>query len=291
METITSTSINLPLLRKGKVRDTYMIGDHLLMVSTDRLSAFDVVFHEGIPLKGLVLSKLSIFWFHRTKEIIDNHFVTDAIPANLPAYLQGRSMIIEKCEPLPLECVVRGYITGSAWKEYQKDGSVCGIKLPAGLKNGSELPEPIFTPSTKALKGHDQNIDAEAAKKLIGEDAFELVRRKSIDLYNHGKSHAKKCGLVLADTKFEYGYETREGKTRIILIDEALTPDSSRYWLKEKYDQGGLESLDKQFVRDYLESTGWNKSPPAPKLPEEVLQKTSERYLQAYRMLTGKELI
>jgi len=291
METITSTSINLPLLRKGKVRDTYMIGDHLLMVSTDRLSAFDVVFHEGIPLKGLVLTKLSIFWFHRTKEIIDNHFVTDAIPANLPAYLQGRSMIIEKCDPLPLECVVRGYITGSAWKEYQQGGSVCGIKLPTGLKNGSELPEPIFTPSTKALRGHDQNIDAEAAKKLVGEDAFEILKRKSIDLYNHGKSHAKKCGLVLADTKFEYGYETREGKTRIILIDEALTPDSSRYWLKEKYEQGVLESLDKQFVRDYLESTGWNKSPPAPKLPAEVIEKTKERYLQAYKMLTGKDLV
>jgi len=291
MQTITSTNINLPLLRKGKVRDTYVIGDHLLMVSTDRLSAFDVVFNEGIPQKGIVLTKLSIFWFHRTKEIIDNHFVTDAIPANLPQYLQGRSMIIEKCSPLPLECVVRGYITGSAWKEYQQSGSVCGIKLPQGLKNGSELPEPIFTPSTKAEKGHDQNIDAEAAKKLVGEDAFELVRRKSIDLYNHGKSHAKKCGLVLADTKFEYGYETREGKTRIILIDEALTPDSSRYWLKEKYDQGILESLDKQFVRDYLESTGWNKSPPAPKLPQDVILKTQERYLHAYKMLTGKDLV
>jgi len=290
MEIITSTKLDLPLLRKGKVRDTYTIGDHFLMVATDRLSAFDVVFGEGIPMKGVVLNKLSIFWFHKTKEIIDNHFVTDAIPANLPRYLDGRSMIIEKAEPLKLECVVRGFITGSAWKEYQKDGSVCGIKLPPGLKNGSELPEPIFTPSTKAEKGHDENIDEAAAKKIVGEEDFDFVKRKSMELYSLGKAHARRSGLVLADTKFEFGYETREGRRRIILIDEALTPDSSRYWLKEKYDQGILESLDKQYVRNYLEQLGWTKIPPAPKLPEEIVKRTSERYLQAYKMLTGKDL-
>lgn len=290
MEVITETKLSLPLLRKGKVRDTYSIENNLLMVATDRLSAFDVVFKEGIPRKGEVLNRLSIFWFQRTSDIIRNHFVTDAIPASLPAYLQGRSMIIEKAEPLKLECVVRGYITGSAWKEYQKDGTVCGIKLPAGLKNGSELPEPIFTPSTKAETGHDENVNETKAKEIVGAEAYETVRRKSLELYNFAKKHALKSGLVLADTKFEFGYRTTNGRNEIILIDEALTPDSSRYWLKESHDKGILESLDKQFVRDYLEKTGWNKSPPPPPLPPEVVQKTSERYLQAYRMLTGKEL-
>ena len=290
MEVITETKLSLPLLRKGKVRDTYAIENNLLMIATDRLSAFDVVFREGIPRKGEVLNRLSIFWFQRTSDIIRNHFVTDAVPANLPAYLQGRSMIIEKAEPLKLECVVRGYITGSAWKEYQKGGTICGIKLPAGLKNGSELPEPIFTPSTKAEKGHDENVDEKKAKQIVGEEAYETVRRKSIELYNFAKKHALKSGLVLADTKFEFGYGTTNGRKDIILIDEALTPDSSRYWLKESYDKGMLESMDKQFVRDYLEKTNWNKSPPPPPLPADVVQKTSERYLQAYKMLTGKEL-
>ncbi len=291
METITQTSLDLPLLRKGKVRDTYLINTHLLMVATDRLSAFDVVFREGIPRKGEVLNKLSIFWFMKTTSIIGNHFLTNAIPAHLPPYLNGRSMIIDRAEPLPLECVVRGYITGSAWKEYQKSGTVCGIKLPEGLKNGSELAKPIFTPSTKAEKGHDENITEEKAKSIVGEEAYNTIRQKSLDLYNFGKSHALKCGLVLADTKFEFGYHTeKDGKRKMILIDEILTPDSSRYWLKESYDKGVLESLDKQFVRDYLEKTGWDKNPPPPPLPADVVQKTSERYLQAYRMLTGKEL-
>ncbi|VVC03158.1 Phosphoribosylaminoimidazole-succinocarboxamide synthase [Candidatus Bilamarchaeum dharawalense] len=291
METIRETNLDLSLLRKGKVRDTYIINDHLLMVATDRLSAFDVVFNEAIPRKGEVLTKLSIFWFTRTSDIIGNHFLTNAIPANLPSYLNGRSMIVNKAEPLPLECVVRGHITGSAWKEYQKSGTVCGMELPKGLKNGSELPKPIFTPSTKAEKGHDENISEGQAKQIVGESTYNTIKQKSIELYNFGKQQAEKSGLVLADTKFEFGnYTEKDGRKKIILIDEALTPDSSRYWLKEKYDNGVLESLDKQFVRDYLEKTNWNKTPPPPTLPKDVITKTSERYLLAYNMLTGKEL-
>jgi phosphoribosylaminoimidazole-succinocarboxamide synthase len=290
METITSTSLGLSLLRKGKVRDTYVLDDkNLLMVATDRLSAFDVVFREGIPRKGEVLNRLSAFWFGKTKGIIKNHFVSLALPKGkeLPGYLKGRSMVVEKCAPLPLECVVRGHITGSAWKEYQKKGSVCGIKLPAGLHDGSELPNPIFTPSTKAEKGHDENVTEAQARKLVGDEAFEYVRQKAIELYDFADAYARQRGLVLADTKFEFGRD-RDGK--IMLIDEALTPDSSRYWLEEKYDVGILESLDKQFVRNYLEGTGWDKSPPAPPLPAEIVLKTSERYLQAYLMLTGKRI-
>lgn len=291
MEPIRETDLELKLLKKGKVRDTYYLNTHLLMVATDRLSAFDVVFNEGIPRKGEVLTKLSIFWFMKTSEIISNHFLTNAIPADLPSYLNDRSMIVDKAEPLPLECVVRGYITGSAWKEYQKSGTVCGRELPEGLKNGSELPKPIFTPSTKAETGHDENITEEKAREIVGETVYETVKKKSIELYNFGKTHAEKSGLILVDTKFEFGHHTNiEGKEKIILIDEALTPDSSRYWLKEKYENGVMESLDKQFVRDYLEKTNWNKSPPPPNLPNDVIEKTSERYLQAYKMLTGKDL-
>jgi phosphoribosylaminoimidazole-succinocarboxamide synthase len=306
MEPITATNLGLPLLRKGKVRDTYVLGDRLLMIATDRLSAFDVVFNEGIPRKGEVLCQLSKFWFGKTKRIIDNHYLSDAVPkappglpAGLPSWLRGRSMQVCRAEPLKLECVVRGYLTGSAWKEYQQKGSVCGIALPAGLKNGSELPEPIFTPSTKADVGHDENVDEDAGRRIVGAESFAFVREKALSLYDFAKSHALRSGLVLADTKFEFGYRTggtvgRAGSgtagREIILIDEALTPDSSRYWLKEKYEAGLLESLDKQFVRDYLEQTGWNKSPPPPPLPADVIEKTTERYLQAYRMLTGKAL-
>ena len=285
MEPITSTNLDLQLVKKGKVRDTYAIDDNLLMIATDRLSAFDVVFNEGIPRKGEVLNSLSVFWFEKTKDIIENHLISDKPPEGLD-HLNGRSMIVKKCQPIMLECVVRGYITGSAWKEYQKSGTVCGITLPEGLKNGSELPAPIFTPSTKAEEGHDQNVTEEQAIEIVGKEIYDTVKQKSLELYDYGKRHALEQGLVLADTKFEFG--SVDGK--IILIDEALTPDSSRYWMKDRYDQGVLESLDKQFVRDYLEKTDWNKAPPAPPLPTEVVQKTSERYLQAYKMLTGKEL-
>ena len=287
MEPLIATDLDLKLLSKGKVRDTYILDERLLMVATDRLSAFDVVFNEGIPRKGEVLNKLSAFWFGKTKGIIRNHFASLTLPRGLPAYLKGRSMVVEKCKPLRIECVVRGHITGSAWKEYKAKGSVCGISLPAGMHDGSELPNPIFTPSTKAEKGHDENIDETRAKKLVGGETFETVRQKAIELYDFAEAYARERGLVLADTKFEFGLDA---KGKVILIDEALTPDSSRYWLEDKYEQGILESLDKQFVRNYLEGTGWNKSPPPPPLPVEVVQKTSERYLQAYAMLTGKKL-
>lgn len=286
MEAITQTDLDLKLLKKGKVRDTYEFDDKLIMVATDRLSAFDVVFNEGIPRKGEVLTGLSLFWFRKTGHIIKNHFITAELPPDLPPFLKGRSMVVERAEPLPLECVVRGYITGSAWKEYQKSGTVCGMELPEGLKNGSGLPKPIFTPSTKAESGHDENITEEEAIDIVGKDTYDYIKGKSIELYLAGKKHAWESGLVLADTKFEFG--RLDGQ--IILIDEALTPDSSRYWLKEKYEQGTLESLDKQYVRDYLESTGWDKTPPPPPLPREIIEKTTKRYLQAYEMLTGSGL-
>jgi phosphoribosylaminoimidazole-succinocarboxamide synthase len=287
MDAVAETKLDLPLLRKGKVRDTYELGDgRLLMVATDRLSAFDVVFREPIPRKGEVLTGLSAFWFGKTKGIIRNHMAGMTVPKGLPPYLKGRSMVVEKCKPVLLECVVRGHITGSAWKEYRKSGTVCGIRLPSGLHDGSELPNAIFTPSTKAEKGHDENITEEQAEKIAGKDVYRTVREKSIELYDSADAYAREHGLVLADTKFEFGIDSG-GK--VILIDEALTPDSSRYWLEEKYDVGVLESLDKQYVRDYLETTGWDKSPPPPKLPAEVIAKTTERYLLAHRMLTGKE--
>ncbi len=290
MEVLTSTSINLPLFRKGKVRDSYELGNDLLMIATDRLSAFDVVFNQGIPHKGEILNKISIFWFNKTKKIIDNHFLTDQMPDHIPSELSGRSMIVKKTAPLPLECVVRGYITGSAWKEYQQKGTVCGIKLPPGLKNGSKLPKPIFTPSTKAEMGkHDENINEPEAEKIVGKDAHEKIKISSLALYEFAHDYVEKRGLVLADTKFEFGYLTNsDGQKEIILIDEALTPDSSRYWLKEKYDLGVLESLDKQFVRDYLEKLGWDKSPPPPTLPKEIIEKTSKRYQEAFEMITKK---
>ncbi|MFH2105973.1 MAG: phosphoribosylaminoimidazolesuccinocarboxamide synthase [Candidatus Micrarchaeota archaeon] len=285
MDALYETKLDLPLLSRGKVRDVYDFDGKLLMIATDRLSAFDVVFKEPIPRKGDVLNSLSLFWFDKTRYIIKNHFLSSDIPSNLKTSGK-RAMIVQKTTPIRLECVVRGYLTGSGWKSYQKDGTVCGIKLPSGLKDGSELPEPIFTPSTKAETGHDENINEQQAIALVGENVFKTVKEKSIALYNFAKQHALKCGLVLADTKFEFGQLGDE----IILIDEALTPDSSRYWLKEKYDKGILESLDKQFVRNYLEDIKWNKSPPPPALPEDVIRKTTERYLQAYKMLTGKEL-
>jgi phosphoribosylaminoimidazole-succinocarboxamide synthase len=291
MEAITETKLGLPNFAKGKVRDTYAIDDKLLMVSTDRLSAFDVVFKEGIPFKGAVLNNLSIFWFLQTSDIIKNHFITDAVPAALPKYLEKRSMIVRKAKPVKLECVVRGYLTGSGFKDYQETGKVCGVALQKGLKNGSELPQPIFTPSTKAEKGHDQNISEAEARILVGDELiFDVVKQKSLELYKFGKEFALKKGLVLADTKFEFGIIESESGPRIILIDEMLTPDSSRYWLKEKYDKGVLESLDKQFVRDYLESIKWNKSPPPPTLPADIIENTSKRYLLAYKMLTGRDL-
>ena len=288
MDAIRETKLDLPLLRRGKVRVTYELNKGvLLMVATDRLSAFDVVFNEPIPKKGEVLTKLSAFWFGKTKNVIRNHMVSMTLPAKLPKELKGRSMVVERCKTVPIECVVRGHITGSAWKEYQKGGTVCGMKLPAGLHDGSELPNALFTPSTKAEKGHDENITEQQARKIVGEEVYETVKEKSIQLYDTADAYARLHGLVLADTKFEFGLDS---KGKVILIDEALTPDSSRYWLEDKYDVGVLESLDKQYVRNYLETTGWNKSPPPPPLPREIIEKTTERYLLAYKMLTGKGL-
>lgn len=285
METITKTNLKLKHVHSGKVRDTYEFDGNLLIVSTDRVSAFDSVFTEGIPNKGAVLNQLSSFWFRKTKHIISNHFITDAMPEHLKS-MQGRAMIVKRAKPVAMEAVVRGYLTGSGWKEYREKGTLAGIKLPAGLENGSRLAQPMFTPSTKAETGHDINISVEEAEKLFGKEDVDFIREKAIELYNFAHEYLLTRGLVLADTKFEFG----NSGGSIILIDEAITPDSSRYWLKEQYDKGILESMDKQFLRDYLEKSGWNKEPPAPALPKEIVEKTSERYVMAYKMITGESL-
>ncbi|MDD2655496.1 MAG: phosphoribosylaminoimidazolesuccinocarboxamide synthase [Candidatus ainarchaeum sp.] len=287
METITRTDLDLPLIHRGKVRDVYSFGENILMVATDRVSAFDVVFNEGVPYKGTVLNSLSAFWFKKTEEIIDNHMVTAEIPEGLPPYLSGRSMVVKKADPLKIEAVVRGYLTGSGWKDYQKDGKVGGVQLPEGLRNGSKLPEPIFSPSTKAEHGHDQNITFEEVKEMLGHEAAAYVRDKAIELYGFGHEHLSKCGFVLADTKFEFGVFGEE----IILIDECMTPDSSRYWDKTEYDKGKLVSSDKQYLRDYLETLDWNKTPPPPPIPKEVIGNLSNKYLDAYARITGHKLI
>ncbi len=285
MDTITHTELKHKFLHRGKVRDTYEYKGNRLIISTDRVSAFDSVFKEGIPKKGEVLNKLSAFWFRKTEHIIENHFITDAMPGELKA-MDGRAMIAKSANVIRMEAVVRGYLTGSGWKEYREKGTLAGIKLPGGLKNGSRLPEPVFTPSTKAETGHDINISVEEAERMFGKEDVDYIKQKAIALYKFAHEYLLPRGLVLADTKFEFGKVGDE----IILVDEALTPDSSRYWLKEQYDKGILESMDKQFLRDYLEKSGWNKEPPAPSLSEEIVDKTSERYLMAYRMITGATL-
>ncbi|MBN2478033.1 phosphoribosylaminoimidazolesuccinocarboxamide synthase [Candidatus Micrarchaeota archaeon] len=285
-EPVYETNLNYPLIHRGKVRDTYDLGENLLMIATDRLSAFDVVFKQPIPKKGEVLTQLSKFWFEKTNHIIKNHVIHNKFPEDFPEEMKRRSMVTLKAKPLKIECVVRGYLTGSGYKEYSKTGEVCGIKLPEGLKNGSKLENPIFTPATKAETGHDINIDEQQAKEIVGNDTFEFAKNKAVELYKFGRDYVLERGLVLADTKFEFGIFNEE----IILIDEILTPDSSRYWLKSDYEKGKLLSLDKQYVRDYLETLDWNKQPPAPTLPPEVISKTTERYLQAYKMITGKDL-
>jgi len=286
LKPVIKTNLEYPLLSRGKVRDVYSFGEYLMIIATDRLSAFDVVFNEGIPQKGQVLNQLSLFWFEKTKHIIQNHIVEDAYPEGFLVDLRKRTTVGLKATPVKLECIVRGYLTGSGLKSYEKDGTVCGIKLPPGLKNGSKLPEPIFTPTTKAEKGHDENVTEEQAKKIVGEEVYNTIKSKSIELYKFAEQYVWRNGLVLADTKFEFGIYNRD----VILIDEALTPDSSRYWLKDEYEKGNLVSLDKQYVRDYLESINWNKSPPPPKLPKNIIKKTTERYLQAYNMITGSVL-
>jgi len=286
---------NLKLYAKGKVRDIYEVGDYLLLVSTDRLSAFDVIMSQGIPYKGMVLTKISEFWFNLTKDIIPNHFITTDVnkyPAECKEYsevLQNRSMLIKKAKVIPIECIVRGYITGSGWKDYKRTGEISGIKLPAGLHESEKFPEPLFTPSTKAEIGdHDENISAEQAVQIVGEENFNAVKSATINIYKKASDYALTKGIIIADTKFEFG--KIEGK--IILVDEVLTPDSSRFWPFDKYQKGKVqESYDKQFVRDYLLSINFNKQPPPPPLPEDIIRKTSEKYLDIYKKLTGDSLV
>ena len=288
MEVITQTSLPIKLHSRGKVRDTYELDGNLLMVATDRLSAFDVVFSQGIPYKGTVLTEVSLFWFDKIKDIVKNHLVGTEIPASLPQWLRRRSMVVVKAKPFSLECVVRGYLAGSGLKEYEKSGTVCGIKLPAGLKNSSQLPEPIFTPSTKATSGHDINVSPDEGAKIIGKENYKALEEYSLKVYERASELARKKGIILADTKFEFGMHDGQ----IIIIDEVLTPDSSRYWPAAEYQEGmNQNSFDKQYVRDYLERIGWDKKPPAPKLPDEIIKNTSEKYIEAYEKLTGKKFI
>ena len=276
------------------MRDIFDLGDSLLMVATDRMSAFDYVLASGIPDKGKVLTQLSAFWFEKTKGIVPNHLLTTDVrefPREMRPYadvLSGRSMLVQKTNPVPIECVARGYLSGSGWKEYQAHGAVCGISLPSGLRESDRLPEPIFTPATKAATGHDINISEAEAANLVGRELVQRLRDLTIKLYEFGAAHAESCGIILADTKFEFGLTDAN---EIILIDEALTPDSSRYWPQDQYAPGGPQpSFDKQYVRDYLEQIRWNKQPPVPSLPDEVIARTRQKYVEAYRRLTGKEL-
>ncbi|MFA5114080.1 MAG: phosphoribosylaminoimidazolesuccinocarboxamide synthase [Candidatus Margulisiibacteriota bacterium] len=286
--------IDLPGIKpfkKGKVRNVFDLGDSLLLVASDRISAFDSVMPNGIPDKGAILTQISLFWFDFTRNIIKNHIIesdVDKYPQQLLPFkdkLAKRSVIGKKAELIPVECVVRGYLSGSGWKDYQKTQSICGIKLPAGLKESSQLPEPIFTPTTKAEQGHDLNITFEQVVDQVGKETANTIKEKTIKAYQSCAEYADKKGIIIADTKFEFGFHGGE----IIIIDEMLTPDSSRFWPKDLYKVGRSQpSYDKQFLRDYLESIGWDKEPPAPKLPEEVVQKTREKYLEAYKKLTGK---
>ena len=295
MQIATQSSIELPgvkKLRSGKVREVFDLGDTLLFVVSDRISAFDVILPDPIPYKGAVLNQISAFWFRRFSDI-RNHVVTsdfDEFPKELQKFgdqLAGRSMIVKKTQPLPVECVVRGYLAGSGWKEYQQSQSVCGIKLPANLKQASQLPEPIFTPATKAETGHDENIDMKRCVEILGGEIADRVKTLSLEIYSRGREHAAQNGIIVADRKFEFGTVNGE----LLLIDECLTPDSSRFWPVNEYVVGqSPPSFDKQFVRDYLETLDWDKSPPAPQLPEDVIEKTSAKYGEAFRRLTGSKL-
>ncbi len=287
----------LTLLRSGKVRDVYLVGDDLLIVATDRISAFDYVLGSGIPDKGRILTQLSAFWFDRLKDVVPNHVRTLAIdeyPSETKPYadvLAGRSMIVRRTTPVPIECVARGYLSGSGWKEYVQTGAVCGIRLPAGLRESDRLPEPIFTPATKAESGHDENISEARAGEIVGRETIAWLRERTLGLFRRASAHAESCGIILADTKFEFGWTGDPGRSELILIDEAVTPDSSRFWPAASYAPGGPQpSYDKQFVRDYLESIRWNKQPPVPVLPDEVVQRTRDKYLEAFHALTGREL-
>jgi phosphoribosylaminoimidazole-succinocarboxamide synthase len=280
----------VPLWRRGKVRDVYDLGDRLLIVATDRLSAFDVVLPTGIPGKGVVLTQLSLFWFRLLADLIPNHVVAsdvDEYPPELRTHrsqLEGRSMVVLKTEPLPIECVVRGYIAGSGWKDYRATGAICGLPLPPGLREADRLEAPLFTPATKAETGHDENIPFSEVEKTLGKERAREVRDVSISLYTRARAHAEERGILLADTKFEFGLRDQ----RLIWIDEALTPDSSRFWPQAGYAPGRSQpSFDKQYVRDYLESLQWDKRPPGPSLPEDIVARTTAKYREAYALLTG----
>jgi phosphoribosylaminoimidazole-succinocarboxamide synthase len=286
---------DLRLHRRGKVRDLYEVDSHLLIVATDRISAFDYVLGSGIPDKGRILTQMSAFWFESLRDVVPNHVLTtDPVhypPVTAPYHDQliGRSMLVRRTTPVPIECVGRGYLAGSAWKDYQRGGTVCGIALPAGLVESARLPAPLFTPATKAESGHDENVTAAEAARIIGGDLLQRLEQLTLALYARASAHAERCGIIIADTKFEFG-QTADGE--LLLIDELLTPDSSRFWPLEAYSPGGPQpSFDKQFVRDYLESIAWNKQPPVPTLSDAVIGRTREKYLEAYVRLTGRTLL
>jgi phosphoribosylaminoimidazole-succinocarboxamide synthase len=288
---VLETDLAVAPVRRGKVRDIYDLGDRLLLVSTDRISAFDWVLPNGIPDKGCVLNQISAFWFDRLGE--PHHLITtDVEQMGLPPgadrrRLAGRSSLVRKTEVLPIECVVRGYLAGSGWKEYRQQGTVCGIRLPAGLVEGSRLSEPIFTPATKAQSGHDENIPFDRMVETLGAQRAEQLRARSLEIFRRGSLHAQQCGILIADTKFEWGL----ADSQLLLIDEVLTPDSSRFWPADQYQPGhGQPSFDKQFARDWLESSGWDKNSPPPALPEEIVAKTRQKYLEAYQRLTGRPI-
>jgi phosphoribosylaminoimidazole-succinocarboxamide synthase len=297
---LMETDLPLPVFIRGKVRDTYDLGSHLLIVSTDRISAFDVVLPTGIPLKGHVLNRLSSFWFRRTAEIMPHHmtealddvhsldsYIPEESRFTYPSYLRGRSMVVKKVKRIPIECVVRGYLAGSAWAEYQQQGTVSGIAMPSGLRESQEIKQPIFTPTTKAEAGHDEPISRDEITKMIGLRTAQELEEKSLVVYKSAREYALSKGIIIADTKFEFGIDNG----RLVLIDELLTPDSSRFWDANLYKVGqSQDSLDKQPVRDWLTASGWNKEPPAPALPPDVVTKTSERYVTAYERLTGRNL-
>ncbi len=295
MAVLVETALpSAPLFHRGKVRDTYDLGDHLLMVATDRISAFDVVLPNGIPDKGAVLTQLSAFWFQLTGDVVPNHFrclvdstQIEGVPFPIPLDLLGRSMLVPKARRVDVECVARGYLSGSGWQEYRETGKVCGIRLPPGLRESEELPQPIFTPATKAASGHDINISFEETVELVGAKAADVLRVRTLAVYNFARDYARERGIIIADTKLEFGWLDDE----LIAIDELCTPDSSRFWPADGYQPGRPQpSFDKQPVRDWLIDSGWNKEPPPPVLPPEVVEGTAERYREAFRRITGREL-
>ena len=293
LRAVDKTELPFKLFKRGKVRDIYEIDDNLLIVATDRISAFDFVLPDPIPNKGIYLTQLSIFWFEKMKNIVDNHLISGDVedfPDELKDYrdvLDKRSMLVTKTEVIPVECIVRGYLSGSGWKEYREKGEICGVKLPKGLRESEKLDEPIFTPTTKAEKGHDMPITFEQLKDMVGKETAEKLRDLSIEIYEKARDYAYQRGIIIADTKFEFGVKDGE----IILVDELLTPDSSRFWPLDKYEPGKPQpSFDKQYVRDYLTSTGWDKNSPPPQLPEEVIRETEKKYREAFERLTGRKL-